>query len=51
MGRRSACFINVVTLDQDQDVDLRKFKRMYWDGKENNWAAGLKEEPYLGGCF
>jgi hypothetical protein len=50
-GEKVSIFINAVTLDQSQDVDLRKFKIMYWDGKENNWAAGLKDEPYLGGCF
>jgi hypothetical protein len=50
-GEMVSMFINAVTLDQGQDLDLRKFKVMYWDGKENNWAAGLKEEPYPGGCF
>jgi hypothetical protein len=50
-GEKVGLFVNAVTLDQGQDVDLRKFKIMYWDGKENNWAAGLKEEPYDGGCY
>lgn len=49
-GQKLSMFINAVTLDQGQDVDLRRFKIMYWDGKDNNWAAGLKEEPYPGGC-
>lgn len=43
--------INIVTLDPDQDVDLRKFKISYWDGKENNWEAGQKDEPWAGGCY
>lgn len=43
--------INAVTLDQGQGVDLRKFKMEYWDGKENNWLAGLKDEPWDGGCY
>ena len=40
--------VNVVTLDQDQ-VDLRKLKLVYWDGKGDNWAAGTKDEPFEGG--
>jgi hypothetical protein len=43
--------INLVTLDQDQEVDLRKFKVEYWDGKGRNWSAGGKEEPWEGGCY
>ena len=43
--------INAVTLDPDQGIDLREFKVQYWDGKGNNWAAGLKDVPYPGGCY
>lgn len=41
--------INAVTLDQGQDIDLRKFKITYWDGKEDNWTPG--DEPFLGGVY
>jgi hypothetical protein len=43
--------LNAVTLDPDQGIDFRKFKTQYWDGKHDNWAAGTKDEPYLGGCY
>jgi hypothetical protein len=43
--------INLVTLDDGQDVDFRKFKITYWDGKAGNWAAGPKDEPYDGGVL
>jgi hypothetical protein len=43
--------INAVTLDPDQGVDLRAFKVEYWDGKGENWTAGVAEKPYPGGCY
>jgi hypothetical protein len=46
--------VNVLTLDQGQgegQVDLTKFKMLYWDGKGENWAAGAKDHPYPGGCI
>ncbi|KAK0616938.1 Mss4-like protein [Immersiella caudata] len=43
--------VNAVTLDQDQGVDLRKFKVGYWDGKTEGWAKGMSEGPYEGGTF
>ena len=43
--------VNAVTLDPDQGVDLRAFKVGYWDGKEENWGAGMGEKPYPGGNF
>lgn len=43
--------INVLTLDQPQDgLDLRQWKFDYWDGKNNNWMSGKKDEPWPGGC-
>ena len=43
--------VNLVTLDQDQDVDLRKLKFAYWDGKGANWAKGSQDEPFEGGIY
>jgi len=43
--------INAVTLDPDQGVDLREFQMQYWDGKGENWKAGLAEKPYAGGTY
>jgi hypothetical protein len=44
--------INIVTLDQPQEgLDLSKFEIKYMDGRNDNWAAGLKERPYPGGCL
>jgi hypothetical protein len=44
--------INAVTLDQPQEgLDLSEFKIKYWDGKNDNWMAGMKEVPYSGGCL
>jgi hypothetical protein len=44
--------INIVTLDQPQEgLDLSRFEIRYWDGRSDNWAAGLKEGPYPGGCI
>jgi len=41
--------VNIVTLDPDQGVDLRKLKCVYWDGKGENWAKGTQDEPFEGG--
>lgn len=41
--------INAVTLDQGQGVDFRAFKVGHWDGKTENWAAGLSDTAYPGG--
>lgn len=43
--------INAVTLDPDQGVDLRAIKVGHWDGKADNWAAGIAEKPYPGGYY
>jgi len=43
--------INAVTMDPDQGVDLRAFKVSYWDGKGENWGAGMAEKPYPGGAY
>lgn len=42
--------INALTLDPDQDIDFTKFKIEYWDGKNDNWKAGPRDQPYPGGC-
>ena len=42
--------VNVLTLDQGGEVDLTRFKILYWDGKGENWAAGPRDQPYEGGC-
>lgn len=43
--------INVLTLDQPQEgVDLRTWKIMYSDGRNDNWMAGLKDVPWSGQC-
>jgi hypothetical protein len=41
--------INILTLDQNVDVDLTRFKISYWDGKSNNWQLGPRDQPYPGG--
>ncbi|KAK5653047.1 hypothetical protein OQA88_9333 [Cercophora sp. LCS_1] len=43
--------INAVTLDPDQGFDLRDVKVAYWDGKGEDWAAGMAEKPAPGGCL
>ena len=49
--------INLLTLDQglaegqsEGGVDLSRFKILYWDGKGENWDAGVREKPDPGGC-
>jgi hypothetical protein len=45
--------VNVLTMDQGQgegEVDLTKFKMLYWDGKGGDWATGPSETPCAGGC-
>ena len=42
--------INLVTIDQDQGVDMTAFAVKYWDGMNNNWAAGARNDPWPGGC-
>ncbi|KAJ9627548.1 uncharacterized protein PV06_05888 [Exophiala oligosperma] len=41
--------LNALTLDQPQEgLDLGKFKIQYWDGRNDNWAGGLKDSPWPG---
>ncbi|HET9621449.1 MAG TPA: GFA family protein [Kofleriaceae bacterium] len=35
--------VNLNTLD---DFDLSKIKLGYWDGRHNNWQAGLRDTPW-----
>lgn len=49
--------LNALTLDLDglegevkSQMDMRKWNMKYWDGKNNNWEAGTKDEPWEGGC-
>jgi hypothetical protein len=50
-GQKTDFFsLNIMTLDQPQEgLDLSKFKMTYWDGLNNNWAAGQREVPWPGG--
>lgn len=42
--------VNLATIDQPQDgIDLSETKIKYCDGLNNNWFAGLKDEPWSGG--
>jgi len=44
--------LNALTLDQPQEgLNLNDFKIQYWDGKNDNWAAGPKDTPWPGGCI
>ena len=44
--------LNILSLDQPQKgLELSRFKIKYWDGKNDNWGAGSKEEPWLGGSI
>ena len=43
--------INVLSLDPGQGIDFTRFKIEYWDGKNDNWEAGPKDEPWPGGCL
>lgn len=43
--------VNLHSVDQMQEgFDACKFKFKYWDGLHDNWQAGLKDEPFPGGC-
>jgi hypothetical protein len=35
--------INVNTLD---DVDVGTLEVGYWDGRRNNWEAGMRDQPW-----
>lgn len=50
-GQTSHIFtVNLGTADQPQEgLELSKVKLRYWDGLNNNFAAGPKDEPWLGG--
>ena len=42
--------VNLCTADQPQEgLELSKVKLRYWDGLNNNFAAGAKDEPWPGG--
>jgi len=43
--------VNLVTVDQDQGLDVSKVKLGYWDGKNDNWMAGRKEAPFPQGAY
>lgn len=50
-GKKTDFFsLNANSLDQPQDgLDLSIFTIKYWDGRGDNWQAGLKDTPYPGG--
>lgn len=42
--------VNLASIDQPQDgIDLSKATFSYWDGRNDNWAAGPKDRPFAGG--
>jgi hypothetical protein len=44
--------VNLVTLDQPQEgLDLSTFKMQYISGRDDNFAIGIKDTPYAGGCI
>ena len=43
--------INILTLDENIEVELTRFKMAYWDGKSDNWQAGARYQPYPGGAL
>lgn len=44
--------VNILTLDQPQEgLDLSTVKMDYYDGKNDNWAAGGSQKPYPGGAI
>ena len=52
-GQKTDFFsVNILTLDQPQEgLDLSKWKIQYWDGLNNNWQGGKKDEPWAGGAL
>ncbi|KIY00864.1 uncharacterized protein Z520_03530 [Fonsecaea multimorphosa CBS 102226] len=43
--------INALSLDQPQEgLDLSTFKMRYVDGRNDNWAAGMRDAPWPGGA-
>jgi hypothetical protein len=42
--------VNLGTVDQPQEgLELSQVKIKYWDGLNDNFAAGTRDEPWLGG--
>jgi hypothetical protein len=51
-GKDAECLkINALTLHPEQGIDFMKFKMEYWDGKNDNWKSGPRNQPYPGGCL
>lgn len=43
--------VNLCTIDQPQaGIELNKFKIVYTDGLHDDWMAGTRDEPWIGGC-
>jgi hypothetical protein len=42
--------VNILTLDPDQGLDLRKIKFRYWNGMDEDWS-GTKDEPGPNGIW
>lgn len=50
--RVDSTVVNANTLDDvGNGVDLREFTVGYWDGRRDNWEAGMGEKPFPGGCY
>lgn len=44
--------VNMITLDQPQEgLELSNWKIEYYDGRTDNWQAGLRNTPWPGGCI
>ncbi|KAM3421563.1 hypothetical protein BST61_g1950 [Cercospora zeina] len=52
-GQRHDFFaVNLATVDQPQDgIDLSETKIRYEDGFHDNWAAGLRDQPWPNGLL
>lgn len=50
LDETSTIAINGVTLDQEQELDLRALKIEYWNGKD--WSSSEpSDKPFKGGCW
>ncbi|OAX85323.1 hypothetical protein ACJ72_00288 [Emergomyces africanus] len=43
--------INGLTIDTDQGIDWSTIRLQYWDGKDDGWTKGPKNEPYPYGSW
>ncbi|EGC46660.1 glutathione-dependent formaldehyde-activating protein [Histoplasma capsulatum var. duboisii H88] len=43
--------VNGLTIDTDQGIDWSKIRLQYWNGRDEDWAKGPKNEPYPNGSW